>query len=108
MCWRRVALTDPRASSVTIVRDGGEAVLAAPLMPENSLGLFRAYSGLRSLLPQYNDVLMCDDGTGTAAVTALLRILGRDRFALRLRLSRLPSWSPLVAAIEGNTVSRST
>lgn len=108
MCWRRVALTHPRAPSVVVVREGGEAVLAAPLMPGSSLGIFRAPSGLCSLLPQYNEALMREGGDGKVAIAALLGALGRDPLAVRLRLDRVPSWSPLVAAIEGHIATRST
>lgn len=108
MCWRRVALTDPRAPSAAIVRHNGEAVLAAPLMPEQSLGIFRAHSGVRSLLPQYNDMLLREAADGSAALTALLGVLGRDPLSLRLRLNRLPSWSPLLTAIAPYAVAQST
>lgn len=99
MAWQRRKLYAAQGPVVGIVRDNGRLVVAAPLLRRREFLLFRRLEGLRTLLPQYSDVLVASDGDPGQWTEALMAELGHHGGARNLYFELLASTSPMAKAL---------
>lgn len=99
MAWQRRKLYAANGPVIGVVRDAGRLVVAAPLRRRRHWLVLRGLEGLRTLLPQYGDVLVAHDGNQAQWLAALMTALGRDSGERTLHFDLLPSTSPMAKAM---------